>query len=116
MSESERKTRWFLESRDAATNKNAMLDLARTFGDAGDKTYSGKLDKQKKPHDVVEVPYSYIAKMERNASEFEMKFNVFRQQGDDGEMDRWLFGNQSNLKRTKKVRDMKKKIRTLPKK
>lgn len=112
----DRKMRWFLESRDAATNKNAMLDLARTFGDAGDMLHDGKLDKQGKPHDVVEVPHTFIAKMERNASEFEMKFNVFRQQDGDSRMDRWLFGNQSNLRRTKKVRDMKNKIRALPKK
>lgn len=66
----ERTTTWFVEPKDGKTNESAMMDLVHSCGATDDKIYRDKLDNEGKPHDVVEVPYSFVTRMECNAAKF----------------------------------------------
>jgi hypothetical protein len=92
MSESE-KVCWFLEPRDAATNENAIRDLARVCNATDEHIYHGKLDMLGRRHDVVEVSWAFLEKMKRSRSTFKFNFRVFKTEGRDARMepDPWLF-------------------------
>lgn len=101
---SERRTRWFVEPLDASTNESAMADLARVVGATDDNVHYERSDKEGRHHDVVEVPYTFVVRMENNAQKFDHKFRVFKQQDGERAMSLWPFGRQKKLARTAKVK------------
>ncbi len=111
-----RRTYWYLEPRDGLTNESITEYLSFSLGATADMFSSNKKDCQGKPHDVVEVPYSAIDKVEKNTRLFLLKFNVFTRRDGEECIRKWKFGGQSNLSRTRAVRDAAKKIAKLPKK
>jgi len=114
MAEKDRKvTRWFVEPLDATTNENATRYLAELCNATDDKIYRGKMDNNGKKHDVIEVEYSFITLMKRSILNFHYRFRVFNQKEGERAMRLWIFDNQSDLSRTKKVRRVKKNIKKL---
>lgn len=111
----ERVTTWFVEPLNATTNQNMMMDLVNQCGATEDKINRGKLDNEDVPHDVVEVPYPFIVRMECNAAKFEHKFRIFTHVEGESAMRMWPFGNHKKLRRTAEVKRVAKKIATLPK-
>lgn len=111
-----RKTYWYLEPKDGFTNESMMGYLSYSLGCTPDMIISGKKDEHGKPHDVVEVPYHAVDKVEKNKQQFLLRFNVFTRREGEECIYKWKFGGQSNLSRTKSVRDATKKIARLPKK
>ena len=82
------KTTWFIEPRNAATNETTMEDLARVCGATSDKIYYDKFDNKGKSHNVVEAPsHNLITRVKASVPSFNLKFRVFRQKGDSGEME-----------------------------
>lgn len=108
-----RVTRWYVEPRNADTNENAMMDLVRSCNATEDKLHYGKKDNQGKPHDVVEVDHTFVAKMERNAKKFNQLFSVYTQTEGERVMRLWRFGMQGKLSRTKEVKRIKKELAEL---
>lgn len=100
----ERVTTWFVEPRDAKTNESAMMDLVQSCGATDDKIYRDKLDNEGVLHDVVEVPYRFIVRMECNAAKFEHKFRIFTHVEGESAMRSWPFGNHKKVSRTAEVR------------
>jgi hypothetical protein len=111
----ERVTTWFVEPMDAKTNESAMMDLVQSCGATDDKIYRDKLDNEGVPHDVVEVPYRFIVRMECNAAKFEHKFRIFTHVEGESAMRLWPFGNHKKLCRSAEVKRVTKKIAELPK-
>lgn len=104
-----RVTRWFVEPLDAATNENAMADLMRSSGATEDKIYHRVKDNEGKEHDVVEVNYPFVLRMETNATKFEHRLRIFTQVG-VSRMRHWPFGNQKKIHRTAEVKRVAKAI------
>lgn len=111
--EKARVTRWFVEPLDAATNENTMADLMRSSGATEDKIYYRVKDNEGSEHDVVEVNYPFVLRMETNAQKFEHRFRVFTQVG-ASRMRHWPFGNQKKIHRTAEVKRVAKAIANLP--
>ena len=112
---SQKKTWWFLESRNGPTNESATTELAAMCGATDDKVHRGRKDVNGKPHKVVEVTHAFIADMERNIPNFHFKFRVFVQKEGTDAMKEWTFGNKSNLQRTAKIKRTKTQIAGLKK-
>lgn len=111
--QTKRITRWYVEPRNADTNENAMMDLVRSCNATEDKLHSGKKDDQGKSHDVVEVDYPFVAKMERNAKKFNQLFRIYTQTEGESMMRLWRFGMQGKLSRTKEVKRIEKELTEL---
>lgn len=111
----ERPTTWYLEPLDAATNKNALMDLADYCGATAEKIHRQKLDNKGKKHDVVDVEHSFITRMERSIPEFNHRFKTYTQEEGESRMNLWRFGGQGKLSRTKEVKRVKKEIEKLSK-
>ena len=109
----DRVTTWFVEPLNAATNQNAMMDLVNQCGATEDKIYHGKLDNEGVPHDVVEVPYRFITRMECNAAKFEHKFRIFTHVEGESAMRLWPFGNHKKVGRTAEVRRSEQQLTNL---
>ncbi|OHA85449.1 MAG: hypothetical protein A2408_00085 [Candidatus Yonathbacteria bacterium RIFOXYC1_FULL_52_10] len=106
-------SQYFLSPKDGATNENVMADLAKTCGATEDMIHLQRPCTDGKRYDVIEVPYAFIAKMERNTREYEFKFLVFRQREGASEMEPWPFTKPKKVRRTKKVLGAKKALKNL---
>lgn len=104
-------SQWFLSPKDGATNENAMADLAKTCGATDDMIHFKRPCTDGKRYDVVEVPYSFITKMERNSSKFRFAFLVFRQREGAEKMEPWPFTAKQMVRRTRQVQIMRKALR-----
>lgn len=106
-------SQWLLSPNDGATNEDAMADLMRTCGATDDMIHFKRPCTDGKRYDVIEVPYSFITKMERNSSKYRFAFLVFRQREGAEKMEPWPFTKPKKVRRTKKVLGAKKALKTL---
>ncbi|MCK9344495.1 MAG: hypothetical protein M0P64_00020 [Candidatus Pacebacteria bacterium] len=110
MKDKERKTRWFVEPKNAATNDGVMQELLRVCGATEDNIFYNKKDVEGEEHQVIEVPRAFITRMENGQHTLQQKFHVFVQREGSHRMKRWLFGKNEKLSRNKKVKQVAKQL------
>lgn len=107
------KTHWYIELRDGATNESAMADLARICDATPDNIHMNAKDRAGKPHNLVEVPYSFIDKMERSKRIFRFNFRIFHRRGGEEVVREWKFADKGNVRQSRAVRMTQRDIRLI---
>lgn len=98
-----RRTKWFIEPRNASTNETAIMDLVQGCGASEDSIHRGKKDNKGAPHDVIEVDHLFITRLKANVEKFKLIFRIYTQAEGDRAMRIWTFEDKKSTRRTKKV-------------
>lgn len=113
----DRKTRWFIEPRNASTNEALMEHLA-SIGEAGaDMTFVDMVDSKGVHHSVIEVlKYRTVNLLERNKRTFSFDFVVWCHQHGHEHPQEWKFGGKKGVRNSRKVYALRKLLQSQHKK
>lgn len=93
----QRDCRWYVWARDAKTNEVLGRELS------ADKTYEGALCADGVRRDLWECSYGFVAQLIRSKATFQLDFLVFNQEGQNGKIRQWVFGQKKVSKKVAKA-------------